>query len=785
MVHLPSPLPFVSHAIPIYKSAATPFVDQFKYHSNMNVQTLLENLDKVLTCSVCHCTFTDAKLLPCLHTFCLHCLNEILRTSGSRSTISCPECRRDIPVPESGNFNELPTDFRMNSLRDVRAIKECKENVKCGNCEQVNAPGQSFYCFECSSFWCKKCIVAHNTMKASKQHRSLALEDFKTEDFESVLKRPERPAFCQKRNHETEELKFFCRRCLVAMCSVCSSLDHEGHPKVHIEEAANERRMQFRSAIEEQKEKMIMKRSKITKIKEICSKMQEEVINTKQDVQGFVDNLVSVIEAKKRDIFSLMEEIMKESKQRLEKQKGELEVDFKKIEKEVAKTELLLKERTSAEIVRFEAIFQEAVRDNGDTMVDCDLERFPRLFFKGNELLMHILNTEGIGSFQTFLSRTESQQTTAEGEGITEAIYGLESGFVVTTRNSAGQQSYEKLDVVTLKVRNSQGHDSAVVSQIQDNKNGTYNITYFPKEIGTHEASVEVNGRHIDGSPFKVEVKTRQFSPLLSLAEHGSIPGMLIKPCGLAVNELNEIIVTDTGNNRVQILRGDGSYVREFGNAKKALIFPAGLALDRYGNIFVVDCNDHRVNKFNGQGKLLCKFGSRGSLDHQLNNPHGVSVDSDGNIMVADSGNKQVKIFSSTGQFVDKFGGEDLFVNPYDAVDNDKHIFVLDRGDHSIKVFSKVGCKSNYLYKIGGEGEGDGEFKEPWSLSFNNVGHLMVCDSDNHRIQLFEPDGKFLAKFGTKGKGKGEFKKPIKAAVLRDGKIIVSDFHNHTIQVFE
>ena len=61
----------------------------------------------------------------------------------------------------------------------------------------------------------------------------------------------------------------------------------------------------------------------------------------------------------------------------------------------------------------------------------------------------------------------------------------------------------------------------------------------------------------------------------------------------------------------------------------------------------------------------------------------------------------------------------------------------------------------------------------------------MVCDSDNHRIQLFEPDGKFLAKFGTKGKGKGEFKKPIKAAVLRDGKIIVSDFHNHTIHVFE
>lgn len=780
MVRLPSPLPFVSQAILIYKSAVIPVVDQLLYHSNMDVQTLLENLDKVLTCSVCFCTFTNPKLLPCLHTFCLHCLNGIQRTRGSRSTIPCPECRKHIPVPESGNFNELPTDFRMNSLCDVRAIKECKKDVKCGNCEQIN--GQRFYCFECCSFWCKKCIVGHNIMKASKQHRSLALEDFKTKDFESVL---ERRAFCQKRHHEKEELKLFCRRCKVAMCSLCSSLDHEGHPKVHIEDAVNERRMQFKSAIEEQKEKMLLKRSEITKIKETCSKMQEKVVNTKQDLQRFVDNLVSVIEAKKRGIFSLMEKKMEESKERLKSQQVELELDFKRIEKEVAKTEMLLKERTSAEIVRLEAIFQDGVGDNGDTMVDYDLERFRRLFFTENELLMHILNTEGIGSFQTFLSRTESRQSTAEGEGITEAIYGLEAGFVVTTRNSVGQESYEELDVVTLKIRNSQGHDSAVGSQIQDNKNGTYNITYFPKEIGTHEASVEVNGEHIDGSPFKVEFKARQFSPLLSLAGHGSIPGMLIKPCGLAVNERNEIIVTDTGNDRVQILRNDGSCVREFGNAKKALIFPAGVALDRYGNIFVVDCNDHRVNVFNGQGTFLCEFGSKGNLDHQLNNPHGVSVDSDGNIMVADSGNKQVKIFSPTGQFVDKFGGEDLFVKPYDVVNNDKHIFVLDRGDHSIKVFSKVGCKSNFLYKIGREGEGDGEFREPWSLSFNNVGHLMVCDSDNYRIQLFEPGGNFVAKFGTKGNGKGEFKKPIKAAVLRDGKIVVSDFHNHTIQVFK
>ena len=198
-----------------------------------------------------------------------------------------------------------------------------------------------------------------------------------------------------------------------------------------------------------------------------------------------------------------------------------------------------------------------------------------------------------------------------------------------------------------------------------------------------------------------------------------------------------------------------------------------------------MDCNDHQVKQFNEKGVFVRNFGGKGSLDHQLSNPHGISVGSDGNILVADSGNKQIKIFSSTGQFLDKFGGKDLFVKPYDAIDNDKRIFVLDRGDHSIKVFSKVGSKRNFLYKFGREGEGDGEFREPWSLSFNNVGHIMVCNSDNHKIQLFEPSGKFVAKFGTKGYDKGEFKKPIKSAVFSDGRIVVSDLHTHNIQVFE
>jgi len=63
----------------------------------------------------------------------------------------------------------------------------------------------------------------------------------------------------------------------------------------------------------------------------------------------------------------------------------------------------------------------------------------------------------------------------------------------------------------------------------------------------------------------------------------------------------------------------------------------------------------------------------------------------------------------------------------------------------------------------------------------DKAGHLLVCDSENHRIQVFVVSGKFVAKFGSKGSGIGKFKAPISAAVLSDGKIVVSDNRNKPI----
>ena len=748
----------------------------------MDLQTLLHNLHEEVSCSVCMSPFTNPKILPCFHTFCLHCLNELQRTSGKHGEITCPECRKKFQVPGSGYPKDLPANFRMNSLLDVMAIQKCNvAGVKCGNCEKTSV--QSFYCFKCCAFWCDNCITAHNIIRANKDHRVLAIKDFQDQDIEDVLKRP---VFCQKKHHENEELKFFCKDCECAICSTCAITLHEGHVKVPLQDAAYERKLRLESAIKSQKEKGLQMRNTITRLQSKCNEIQEQVACVKKSAQSFIDNLMKVFEAKKQELFKEVDYKALEVIEGLEEQQSQVENELQLIETSIKKTETLLKRSTNAEIVHFtvNTLFQEEITDE-EELVDCDRKDLCHFVFFANKSLTAKANSEGVGSLKQIISKTKSSNSKAEGEGIIDVTVGLEAQFVLRTRNTDNEHCYEQCDIVTVEIRNDDGRECATEAQVQDNKDGSYNISYFAKEAGTCQASVMVNGEHVSGSPFTVQVKPRQYKPLLSFGGEGLSAGMFNGPWGVAVNERNEIAVTDRYNNRVQIFSSDGTYLRSFGSMgdqEGEFNEPTGIAYLNNGNTVVADSENNRLQIFTEQGEYLTQIGGEGNLDHQFNYPWGLSVDSDGNIIVADSNNKLIKIFTPSGQFLRKFGGEDLLVDPCHCIRKDQYFIVSDWGDHSIKVFNTDG---DFLYKFGNEGEGDGEFYAPKYLSVDKAGHLMVCDSANDRVQILELSGKFIANFELMSDGIEEYVGPVSTAVLSDGRIVVSDYCDNCIKIIE
>ena len=621
----------------------------------------------------------------------------------------------------------------------------------------------------------------HNGIRANKEHHALALKDFQDQDFENILKRP---AFCQQKHHENEELKLFCKVCEITICNTCALTDHEGHAKMSLESAANERKLRVKVAIESLKVRAESKMNVIAKLDENCVKVQEQAAKVKSDVQQFVDGIMAAIEAKKMEIFDEVEDKAKESLERMGMQRQEVEQQVDMHEAAIEKSETLLKRSTSAQIMQpiefLDKLFQEE-GDQDDT-ADRDGGSFSVEFhFVKRQQFFDYVNAEEIGSLQF---KTSQEQSTAEGKGIGEATVGLEALIVVTTRNAQGEQCYEERDCVTVEIRNRQCHDSTTKAKVQDNKDGTYKISYFAKETGTCQASVKVNGEHVRGSPFEVRVKPRQFRPVLSFGQFGSSAGMFKHPWGIAVNENNEIAVTEAGNHRIQVFSSNGTHLRSFGrkgDQQGEFDRPVGIAFHN-DNILVADRGNRRVQLFSDQGEYLGQFGEEGNLDHQLKSPHGLSVNSDGNIIVADSRIKLVKIFSLGGQFLRKIGTEGSFKFPFHCIQQNNYFIVSDPGDNSIKVFNKNG---QFLHSFGKEGDGDGEFDQPGCLSVNKGGQLMVCDRGNNRVQVFELNGNFVRKFGTKATEAGASGRPMSTAVLSGGEVVVSTFMSHRIQIFE
>ena len=619
-------------------------------------------------------------------------------------------------------------------------------------------------------------------MRDKKEHRVLAVKEFQDRDYQDVLKRP---VFCSRQGHQKEELKLFCKECETAVCQTCVLLDHNGHKLTLIEEEAENQRLEIKTVIETQRHNLDEKMNVVAKLDEDYAKVIQQNENLKGDVQRFADGLIKTIQVKMQNVIDAIENQTKKSLESLTAKRGEIQQQINVIESSLEEADKLLKRSTTAEVAQLKKTLQTIFQGVDETQpIVYDPSSLKAFVFVENQKMLDVVNGEEIGFLEEGY-RTKAKESLAEGEGLKEGIVARKAQFNLITRNEEKKQWYNKRDRVTVEIKDDQERKCVTEVRIDDNKDGIYNMSYFPRVQGTIKLLVKVNGEHIHGSPFAVIVKPFQVKPVLCIGKEGSGEGLLSNPLGVAVTAKDEVVVADNQNHRVQVFDSNGTFLRSFGHkGENAGEFknPTGIVINKDRNILVSEYYNHRVQIFSLEGKHLGSFGGKGSLDSQLLHPWGLSLDSTGNIIVADTGNKLIKIFTPDGRFVMKIGGQGSFSFPVHCVQCGEYFIVSDSGEHCIKVFNREG---HFQYKFGKKGEGDGEFNFPRFLSLTQSNHLLVCERDNHRIQVFELDGKFVGKFGTKGSNLGEFNYPFSVAVLSNDQIVVSDRNNNRIQIFE
>ncbi len=113
--------------------------------------------------------------------------------------------------------------------------------------------------------------------------------------------------------------------------------------------------------------------------------------------------------------------------------------------------------------------------------------------------------------------------------------------------------------------------------------------------------------------------------------------------------------------------------------------------------------------------------------------------------------------------------------------DKDGNLYVTDQDNHRIQKFDKDG---KFILSFGGFGSMEGRFKTPVCVELDRGGNLLVSEWLNNRIQRFTSGGEFISSFGRQGSGDGEFSRPSGIAVDKDGFIHVADLGNRRIQKF-
>ena len=630
---------------------------------------------------------------------------------------------------------------------------------------------EASYCFHCGKFWCSDCVNAHNILRENRDHRVLALIDFEDKDFQDVLKRP---VFCQKELHGKEILRFYCKDCDVPVCQTGVIIEHNKHDVEHLEVASREVKNSITSKLDAARESSNTISHCMKQLEEKACLLEHRSKINKERIQQEVNSLILTLREKEQESILEVESQKMKVLEQIEKSKDELSAQLIERKHSMSQIETFVQRTPAAELVRSKTNMYELCQGllKPQDMPSTPDIRIPSTVFFKNEEIFKILKESRIGQLEEVETEIELKQCSLEGSKA--GTVGLESQFELITRNSKGEQYHCPADLITVDIISIQSGHTAEEVEITDQKNGSYIISYIPRETGDHLLSVRVN--ETDRRDFPAfKIRERLFTSLRCMGE-GPIEGKKLKsPWGVAVNDCDEIFVSDMDNNRIVVFNEYGDFVRSFGH--NVLSCPNGLAVDNTGRITVINRNGGKILLFTSNGEYV-----RTICDgHSLKDPRGVALDSQGNLIVCDSGNACVRLISPQGNTL-KIIGEGFVAMPNNCVVHKDKIFVSDRDANLIKVYTGDG---RFLYEFGRYGTMVGELNGPTGLAVDKTGNLLVCSLYNHTVQIFTLDGEFVTQFGKYGQKLGQLWNPCSVSVLKSGRIVVSEFTNDRLQLFE
>ena len=264
----------------------------------------------------------------------------------------------------------------------------------------------------------------------------------------------------------------------------------------------------------------------------------------------------------------------------------------------------------------------------------------------------------------------------------------------------------------------------------------------------------------------------------------GSSDTSIGKPYGILVDDRERLFVVDVGFAVVHVMDLKDKTYSIIGEGKENVFrTPIAIAEDDADNVYITDAGSGTIYRYDLRGKALQPF-----TDVPLVRPTGIAYNRNNKLIyVTDTGRHQVVVFDLKGRERLRIGGRGdgpgQFNYPTDLfIDNQGRLYVTDVLNARIQIFAANGA---FVKAFGQAGDSSGRFTKPKGVAVDSEGHIYVCDALLDSVQIFDDSGRLLLDFGGTGSEAGQFWMP--AGIFIDPKnyIYVADSYNRRVQVFK
>ena len=621
------------------------------------------------------------------------------------------------------------------------------EPILCSNatCSHSAVPAVVL-CFDCEDYLCESCHASHQRMvKLSKGHTVKTLSELcflPPSVLRSLVPQTVTPVTCPC--HEGEPLKYCCEQCDTLLCQACTVDKDLGHQPRYLNRAAVAQYAQClvvaREAVVRSGELQQKTAARLEAQSMAVDGMRERAL---QDTQRAFQAIHAAIDRKKEKLCNQIVAVSDVKKHSLEARAQSCSSEGESLA--VAQTALsfLLTNGTSHEVVacrRLAHVRQSAANSQcrggaGGAPVSPVVRFLPQQ----EEALLAAIR--GFGHIQEGASPLHCT-VDPKPEALRQYPPVVLNLTAVDSSNipcSGGGESVEAF----LRPR-PPVPGPPIKAKVEDRRRGQYEMVFGVVYSGECELSVLVNGGHVRGSPFPVQLD----APILQ----------------------NGHWVMARSVTSLGAIKGSLRFPQQPGSLWGVAVSPVN------GSVFVCDNDNSQIHVFDVKKKHVRTFGQRGKGEGQLNYPGGIDISANGQVFVAH--NHCVNVFREDSTFIRSIGQGKMRYPKDVLVYSNGLVYVADCGNHCIAVFSQEG---ELVRTFGSQGEGKGEFKYPHGVAVSpDDQHLYVCDESSHRVQVFTLEGRYVREFGT-----DQLKFPCNLTVTSDGSVLVADRVNNRVAVFD